>query len=65
MTKADETGFLCCELPAQCGQEVMGMDDLGIKGKCSNKRVTRVYGRVLGGTGSLEEVTSWWILKDN
>lgn len=64
--KTVETGFLCCELPAQCGQAVMGMDDLGIKGKCSNKRVSRVYGRVLGGgTGSLEEVTSWWISKDN
>lgn len=61
----DETGFLFSQLPAQGRQAVLGMSDLGIDGKCSNESVTGVCGRVLGGTGSLEEVTFWWVWEDD
>lgn len=41
--KGDESAFLCFELAAQWGQAVMGTD-----GKCSDKGVTRVCGRMVG-----------------
>lgn len=41
--KGDETAFLCFELAAQWGQAMMGAD-----GKCSDRSVTRVYGRMVG-----------------
>ena len=38
-------------------QTFLWTDDLKIKGKCSDNSMTRVYGRMFGETGKLEQVT--------